>query len=602
MRDSRGNVLPLAAVGLVVMMALVGGGIDMSRAYRVQNRLQSACDAGALAGRRAVGSNGFDSIVAQPAANNYFVTNFDDSTQETTGTTKTYSSTDGGQTVKGVASTQLNLAVMKIFGFQKFTLSVNCSASMGVGNSDVVMVLDTTGSMGSASGTGTRLQALQQAMKNFYATVKTATQGTNARIRYGFVPYSSSVNVGRLLYDEDASYLRDTYPIQSRKMSTPTTTTGTSGTTDGSAALYSSTTYTSSSSCQGAIPADTAWGPNGQPTSSNANSSPSGVQTVTTTTTQPQKRRIYDCALFSGLYYPYYYDQFRNSYTYDVRTMVYQQVSYDVSSFKAFQSVTTPTGDYGATVSSTWDGCIEERGSTNATTFSYSTVSGITPAAAKDLDIDLAPTDDATSWAPMWPEVAYYRTNGSGLTNSATSNYGGQPSSYCPRAAQLLTTMTQATFDAYADSLHAEGSTYLDIGMVWGGRLSSPTGIFSDNVNIAPSNGGEVSRHIIFMTDGIMEPLYYIQSAWGIEWHDRRVTSDGSSNDAARHTSRFRAICDEIKAKGIRVWTISFTSGTNSDLTYCASPKSSFNADDPDELDSAFQEIAKQVGELRITQ
>ena len=39
LRDRGGNVLPMAAIGMLLTAALVGGGIDMSRAYRVNNRL-----------------------------------------------------------------------------------------------------------------------------------------------------------------------------------------------------------------------------------------------------------------------------------------------------------------------------------------------------------------------------------------------------------------------------------------------------------------------------------------------------------------------------------------------------------------------------------
>jgi Flp pilus assembly protein TadG len=598
LRDTRGNVLPLAAVGLVLMAALVGGGIDMSRAYRVQNRLQSACDAGALAGRRAVGSNGFDST-AQTQANNYFTTNFDDSTQETTSTTKSFSSADTGQTVTGTASTQLKLAVMKIFGFQKFTLSVTCQASMGVGNSDVIMVLDTTGSMGSSLGSGTRISALRTAMKNFYTTVKTATNGTNARIRYGFVPYSSTVNVGHLL---PASYINSTWTIQSRlAVQDGPVETDDNNRTNGPKSNYNDVVY-GSDNCGHDVPDNTPWTNYG--TASNlgttdTDNNGNGDQRWTTTVEQPQQRTVYQCSGSNGSYRIKTFTQYQD---HDINTnwkWDYKPVVYDVSAYKTFAAVSTNTGSYGGTVSSTWAGCIEERKSTNASSgsFSYSTTTGISPVAAKDLDIDLAPTDSDTSWSPMWPEVAYHR-----YSDSSPTTTGYKVSSYCPAQAQLLAEMTQSQFDAYADGLHEEGSTYLDIGMVWGGRLASPDGIFSSNVNVAPPNGGEVSRHIIFMTDGIMEPNNDIQSAWGIEYHDKRITSDGSSNDASRHTARFRAICDEIKAKGIRIWAISFTSGTNSDLSYCASPDSYYNADDADALDEAFQEIAKQVGELRIIQ
>jgi hypothetical protein len=105
------------------------------------------------------------------------------------------------------------------------------------------------------------------------------------------------------------------------------------------------------------------------------------------------------------------------------------------------------------------------------------------------------------------------------------------------------------------------------------------------------------------MTDGQMDTSNYVPTAWGMDWWDLRVTSNGSEDTAnARHNSRFLAVCEAIKAKGIRVWTISFTTGTSSVLQTCASPNSYYNANDATQLNNAFQEIAKQVGELRITQ
>jgi Flp pilus assembly protein TadG len=609
LRNTRGNVLPLAAIGMLLSAALVGGGIDMSRAYRAKNRLQSACDAAALAGRRAVTTNGFQKNGPEEAqAINYFNTNFDQASFEAAHTTTSFTSSDNGQTIVGTASTTLPLTVMKIFGFGSFDLTVNCQASMGVGNSDVVMVLDTTGSMGTKLGRGTRISALRDAMKNFYTTVKTATQGTNARIRYGFVPYSSTVNVGRLLYALDPSYLRNTWTIQSRQAVPDGRPYTTDSDDDEGRTRTDGTAYGSRNACEADLGA-TPWTDDGDSsapgTVSNRQNNGSGAQSWTVTTSrQPQQRTVYtECSRSGGDYYRRYYVETRNVETRQDWKWAYQPVTYDVSSYKAFSSVSTNTGNYGAAVSSTWNGCIEERGTTNASSFSYATTTGLTPSAATDLDIDTAPSDDNTRWAPMWPDVAYHRANSSGRSSNTTpSDYGYQASAYCPYQAQLLTEMSQSDFNAYADSLREEGSTYLDIGMIWGGRLSSPEGIFKANVTDAPANGGNVSRHIIFMTDGIMEPSNDILSAWGIEYHDRRVTSDGSSNDASRHTSRFLAVCEEIKAKGIRIWAISFTSGTSSDLQTCASDNSYFNADDADALNNAFQEIAKQVGELRLTQ
>ncbi|MEY2942745.1 MAG: hypothetical protein RLY97_759, partial [Pseudomonadota bacterium] len=177
-----------------------------------------------------------------------------------------------------------------------------------------------------------------------------------------------------------------------------------------------------------------------------------------------------------------------------------------------------------------------------------------------------------------------------------------QAYSACPSAAQALTAMTQTQFDAYVDALNPQGNTYHAIGMLWAARLSSTSGIFSANVNAAPANGQSVSRHLIFMTDGDQSANYASQQAYGIEFHDKRVTDDGYTDDDNRHINRFRALCDAVKGKGIRIWVIGLATAVTTDLTYCASPNSSYAATSAASLNTAFQTIAKQIGELRVYQ
>lgn len=637
-RSRSGNILPLSAIAIFAVAALIGGAIDISRGWRTQTRLQAACDAGVLAGRRAVSTNGFDAT-AKAQADNYFYANFDEAHQGSHDTTFTPSSADKGGTIDAVASTSLPPLMMQLFGFPGFELSVKCTASMGVGNSDIMMVLDTTGSMNwqLSGSTQTRIEALRAAMKNFYNTVEASVSGTNARIRYGFVPYSSSVNVGALLRNLDPSYLVDSWTIQSRRAvyrtvqtvtgySSPTRTTGsgTSTTTFGSYANLNNTRYGNSTQCLNARPANTAWSNNGAATTAPPVTTINGSnqRVTTTTTTQPQRMIEYACTSSGGsgwgIIWRYAYrDQY--SYTYDTEDPIYtssqvfdrweyRPVTYDTSRFKNFEAVSTPTGTDGAMVSSTWKGCIEERSTVSEPSFTWSSLGGFNPAGAQDLEIDLAPDSSASSkWAPMWPEVAYIRTvtySGVVYMNSASpSAQGQQASSFCPSAARLLATMNKSAFDAVADGLKPEGSTYHDIGMVWGARLASPDGMWSSNVRESPGNGSEVSRHLIFMTDGEMAPSYAIQSSWGVEYHDRRVTDDGYSEDAARHNSRFLALCEAVKAKGIRIWVIAFAQAMTPELEQCASDdKSRFTADNASKLDAAFQSIAKQVGELRVVQ
>ena len=637
--DSAGAVLPISAIALVVLAGMIGGGVDISRAYMVKNRLQNACDSAALAGRRAIGESGFDAQAKQQA-DTYFATNFDTDSEGTSNTVFLAVASENDNKVDGTASTRLNTVIMRLFGMDGIDLAVACSASMSVGNSDVMMVLDTTGSMDWAlDGSQTRMQALRKAMKAFYNTLNTAQAGTNARIRYGFVPYSSSVNVGSILYSHDSSYLVDSMNIQSRKPVTkkvtvqiadgwqdPVNTTGTgSGNYAGTSWVDFKGAYSKSGDCDDNTPNTSSWTSNGTTTSSTSETiNGQGQKVVTKTTVSPIKRSEYNCVEKSKKNFwvqkrtgtiDYYYHEYatsdpkyRTEQTEVFDHWLYKNLPYDVSAFKAGSSASTPTGSNGALESWTWAGCIEERKSTAAADFSYSSLTGMSPSAALDLDIDAAPVsgDDDTKWRPMWRGISYYRTvksNGNTyLTNASESETGSKAGTYCPRTARLLAEMDESEFGTYADSLSASGATYHDIGMIWGARLASPTGIFKDNVTAAPANGGAVGRHIVFMTDGEMAPSYNIQSSYGIEWHDRRVTENGYSDQADRHTSRFLAVCAAAKAKGIRIWVIALASNLTTQLTKCASTDSSFTAQNATQLNAAFEEIAKNVGELRVVQ
>jgi len=654
--------MPIAAISMVALAGLVGGGVDMSRAYMVQNRLQNACDAGVLAGRRAVSSNGFDDA-AEEQANAYFDTNFDEDNEDVSDTSFAPTSSDRGNTVTGTAGTTIDTVVMRLFGFDEIPLSVTCSASMSIGNSDVMMVLDVTGSMACTSGMtnsqctnyvgnfgysetahggDSRMKELRGAMKGFYDTVKNATAASNARVRYGFVPYSSSVNVGKLLYDEDPSNLVDSWTYQSREPQYKVTEkqifsgwgdpvyteeTGYSDTSYSSWGLHSTTKYKDEKACRNAKPADGSWSNSGNSsTSTETEINQRGQRVTTTTTTQRQTQRVYACAEMGEKkdkgWYVVRSTAERNYYEADIatqdpeytieRTSVfdhfkYKALTYNTAAYKAGSGVSVPVGTNGAGILSTWQGCVEERETVAQATFSWNSILGYDPEEAYDLQIDMPADsgDPETQWRPMWPEVSYYRTTSSSgqyLSSSSVSDYGRKSQAFCPRAAALFAPMNESAFDSYADSLFPSGATYHNLGMVWGARLSSPQGIFADNVTDPPSNGGAVARHVIFMTDGEMAPSHTTQSSYGIEWHDRRVTSDGYSGHASRHTQRFLAACAATKAKGIRVWVIAFSSALTSDLTQCASTDSSFLAVNSSQLNAAFQEIAKNVGELRITQ
>ena len=646
-----GSVLPIYAVGTLVLAGLVGGGVDMARAYQAERRLQAACDSGALAGRRAVGTKGFDDA-AEEQADKFFNVNFDPSIEQTSDTVFTATSPDDGSSVIGTATATLPTVIMPIFGITTIDLSVECTASMGVGNSDVMFVLDTTGSMRETPAgnftrdpTQTRIFALQGAMRDFYDTVAASTAGGNARVRYAFVPYSQSVNVGRVLTELNKNFIADRSTVQSREpvnwsaivdqwtsQGTPTNESQEPDTWT----EYSSVEYSSESSCKNAKPSnETSWSNVGrsvdEPTEDQEIYFDSDrYQRITAIgTQQSQRRAVYDCERYTkgkGKNKVTYYKVIKAYYTrtiastrFEARNPIpvtasgatfedwlYRPIEYDTSSFKNFRRNTRLVdmggpGKRTSNVAETWEGCIIERRTTPAATFRFESLdAGIVPSEALDLDIDSAPTSDlATQWAPLWGSVGFRR-------DTVEPNIYGSPSSAgatCPVASRNFEEMDEGDFDDYVATLQAGGNTYHDIGILWGARLASPTGIFADNVNDAPSNGGAVSRHLIFMTDGELQPHPDLNTSYGIEFVDRRVTADGTGGrQRARHRQRFLALCEAVKARGIRLWVIAFGTELDGDLTTCGSPDSSFQSDNAEQLSTTFQEIANQVGELRIVQ
>lgn len=512
-----GNVLPILAASIMPMAAMIGGAVDMSRAYMVKSRLQHACDAGVLAGRRAMAAGTY-TTAAQNQAQDFFDVNFQPGYNDTTDVDFDTNNVTGTSQVTGTASAVMPTTIMGMFGTETINIEVSCEAELNLTNTDVTFVLDVTGSMAQSipngsGGTVVKIEALRSSVMSFYDTLANAATGSLARIRYSFVPYSTNVNVGELLYDANPQWLVG----------------GNSGET---------------------------WN-------------------------YQSRRRV--TGWFGA-------------------SWQYRQMSFGVHDFvrsikPANPAVSTPSEINGNT--SRWGGCIEERDTIAAAQYAH-TNNGITAdgeLGAHDLNIDAAPTNTATKWRPYWPEV-YFLSDGTRLTNLTANGYVA-----CPSKARLLSVMTRSAVQTYVDGLITIGGTYHDVGLLWGARLASPQGLFASTVNASPGNGGSISRHMIFMTDGDLTAYPDVASMYGIEQHDRRITGTvGESVHLERRQRRYLALCQAIKAKGIRLWVIAFGTTLTADMETCASSGSSFTAANSASLNTAFQNIARQISELRLTQ
>src|SRR5690606_34387227 len=144
-RDARGNTLAIGGAALIPLTAMIGAGIDMSRGYMAQPRLQSACDAAALAGRRVMTDDEVDDNV-RGTANQFLNFNFPQGLYQTAAFTPTITKPESG-TVRVQIRTTIPTTIMAMFGFDSLPLNVTCDASLNFVNTDVMLVLDVTGSM-----------------------------------------------------------------------------------------------------------------------------------------------------------------------------------------------------------------------------------------------------------------------------------------------------------------------------------------------------------------------------------------------------------------------------------------------------------------------
>lgn len=615
LRSEAGNTLALTAAATVPLVAMIGGAVDISRAYLAKSRLQQACDAGALAGRRQMGI-GIWNTAADTAAKNFFDTNYQSGSYGTTGLSRSFS--EASQVVTGTASVTVPNALMKIFGYTGKTIAVNCVAEMKIPNTDVMFVLDTTGSMAqyaSSSDTQTKIVALRSAVQSFYTTLESA-KGVGTQIRYGFVPYSVNVNVGYLL---NRDWMVDTATYQSRVAKfTGTYVTSSSNWT------YVSGSYSSSTSKkQPSCPTNT-YAYNDATSSSTSTDSYGNTVTVTTTTRTANGSQ-YSCSGGKSGYtvvqdkYTNYVSQ-KTDTNYPRYTWLYKPVSYDVSGMKGTNSDGLMAGgsitaNVGALTSSyqptsktvTWNGCIEER--QTIATSTYTTVP--TGANMKDLDIDAVPSisDDTTRWKPALAGLVFGRQNVSSngslwnLSNVQADTEYYSPSGPCPAEAMKLTEIDSTSLTTYLNSLNPTGNTYHDIGMLWGARLISPTGLFAAENATTPS-GAPITRHIIFMTDGTTQPDGNVYTPYGLEPLDvRRTTSSPTDADLTNVVNaRLDSICTAVKNKNITIWVVAFGTTLTSNLSSCASPGRAYQANNAAALNTAFNDIAAQISQLRLTQ
>lgn len=621
-QSRKGNVMYMTAGLLVPALATIGAGVDLGQAYMAKARLQQACDAGVLAGRREMAEGSFTGNARQ-AAIRMFEFNYPDDIYQSRNVSFDVSGS-GSSDVSGTANATVDTIIMHMFGKDSFDLEVDCTARLEIANSDIMFVLDTTGSMTTvnAGDTVSRIDALRTEVMAFYDTMSSAATGT-AQIRYGFVPYSSTVNVGQVLRAANPAWVANDVSIPSRTgtfVQTGSTAPSTAWSNVSGFSSWSNTGVTrtdrTSTTCNTTLrsPEYVNGTVQSGPTTSTSTSGGNPQTTTTTVVTNYNSTRYRwnwnnsRCReqRATGVRRETVTSSVTSEYRY-----TYQMVNYNVGSALSGGTVTAPSGTNGANVSASWNGCIMER---NTVAFDDSAA---VPAGALDLDIDMVPSGASSQWRAHIPALAHPRSwnpydfqSSSNVTT--TNDYASYTSSAnvsggwaaCPSAASRLReypASDRGVMQAYVNGLVAVGGTYHDVGMIWGARFISPTGLFA-SANAAAPNGAPISRHLIFMTDGQMAPNPGIYGFQGQEYTMGRVGSTDITELTARHNARFQHACSQAKQRNVTVWVIAFGTTLNQEMIDCASGGSAFQANNSAQLRQRFQQIAQQITRLRLQQ
>ena len=609
LRDRAGNTLAMVAAALFPLLGLIGGGVDIGRGYLSQSRLQQACDSAVLAARKRIGTEiavtGQVPEQAAASGERFFNLNFQRGDYGTRNRTFTLTLEDDFS-ITGQATVEVPTTLMAIFGFGEMPVSVECQAQLNMANMDVMMVLDTTGSMAQTNpgDSQPKIAVLRDVVKSFYAQLE-ANKAPGARTRYGFVPYSANVNVGYLLQSD---WMADRISLPARVSvgsgSSSATVTPVSGTAVPLAPTTASTCPPSTVTWADSDIAVLATGRQGRSTVNGTEyqcvvDPVSGVITVTGT-----------------LYTDYVFDWLLP--TGNSGGWKYEALTLDVSAFNGSSgNALLFDGADGLPASalaqkdplgllSQFRGCIQER-----RTYEISDYDNVDLARAIDLDIDRTPDpeDPDTQWRPLLSEIRLVKTPmatqitdlDAMLRNVTTYLQSSQlmalPS--CPAKAQKLAAMTAGQVGTYVNSLQPSGNTYHDIGMIWGGRLLSPTGLFASENADVPNR--PTSRHLVFLTDGETATAASNLATYGREdFEERRWRTKSTRTLNQTVEQRFAFACEQVKKKNITVWVISFGTAANPVMEACAGPNRYFVADDAEQLESTFADIAKRMGELRV--
>ena len=201
---------------------------------------------------------------------------------------------------------------------------------------------------------------------------------------------------------------------------------------------------------------------------------------------------------------------------------------------------------------------------------------------------------------PVSPSIVplTYQDDNVDSTNAITGE------SFCPPPVTPLTNSVSILRSAI-DDMTSQGATRLDVGLMGGWETLSPN--FANDWPTARGSHASVDqKFIVFMSDGGMNPEENSGTRhfdWICSGSDFDL-NQGASRNACRDFTKqnFISICNNIKAEGIKIFTIAYSRNADAELmSECASDGEEFYREaESGNVNDVYQAIARTIGNYTI--
>jgi Flp pilus assembly protein TadG len=570
----RGAAAPLIVVSIIPMIAAMGGAVDLANIYMVQSQMRDAVDNAALAGGR---------LFKSPDRNSHITNFFNSNLQLLKNNNRLHNlkietgNIGGKQQLTVTAEVDVKLLIMKFFGPTSYRVKTSATVERGGTGMELVLALDNTYSMTEPDPDGgTRMDALKSGSIQLINTLYGGNE-TNPNLWIGIIPYTSMVNVGKILKDEETSRGVSYIENMSGYDYDPTSGLGWKGCVDES------------------------------PTVNTINSA-SDPNRDSDWTGALDTKELAPGQLGQPLFRPFLSisHQIQEPIT-DPGVVCKSGVAYTPD--KYINGIEGADGYYqpGVPVTSPVPSTCVPHAADDTKIIGYTVVFGnryVVPS--------IWPTNSYT--AAWWKPVPTSGPSALVYPSDTDPSDGGSPNLYCPQESINLKARTKTDVINYLNKLRAynfsEG-TMSNVAMGWAYRMLTPAPPL-----VAPVKTSARPKIIILMTDGFLWQDYDVdrRSAYGYPPENKIavIPPDGSIDIPSWKADRYAALearlrrwCSNARSEGIRVYTVAFTlpsTDPRSELyrTCATEPGMYYYPQTSSELANSFNEIANSLTNLRL--